>query len=259
MASDLLQPNGRDFSTCAPAAADQATRMMHSQIERVSLLASAAPAVDVWWCNLDRPSADVARLGELLSANEKVRADRFGQTELRDRYIVGRASLRMLLGKALALSPIAVPLRTGEHGRPELDGESCCDFNVSHTNNAAVIALARSTGRRTRVGVDIERRDRILNADRLALKFSSPDERRSQAALSPIARRKHFLRVWTYKEAMSKATGDGLLAPFRYLDVRLEDAPKLTSGPPPYVPERWTLHPLAVPSPYFAALAIWTP
>jgi hypothetical protein len=56
---------------------------------------------------------------------------------------------------------------------------------------------------------------------------------------------------------MSKATGDGLIAPFGRLDVALSDAPRLLDGPPPYVAAHWTLHHAAVPAAWIATIAIW--
>ena len=66
-----------------------------------------------------------------------------------------------------------------------------------------------------------------------------------------------FLRAWTCKEAMSKATGDGLLAPFREIDVDSGAVPGLNAGPPPYLPSAWMLYAAPVPEGYFATLAIW--
>jgi hypothetical protein len=56
---------------------------------------------------------------------------------------------------------------------------------------------------------------------------------------------------------MSKATGDGLAAPFRQLDVVLSDPPRLLAGPPPYLPERWSLHAADMPANWFATVAVW--
>jgi len=58
---------------------------------------------------------------------------------------------------------------------------------------------------------------------------------------------------------MSKATGDGLIAPFGHLEVSHPDRPRLVGGPPPYLPDRWTLHSVAVPPTWFASVAIWRP
>ena len=56
---------------------------------------------------------------------------------------------------------------------------------------------------------------------------------------------------------MSKATGDGLLAPFRDIDVDLTAAPRLVSGPAPYRPPAWTLIAAPVPEDHFATVALW--
>ena len=131
------------------------------------------------------------------------------------------------------------------------------DFNVSHTRGVALLAIARDLPGGTRIGVDIEHADRDVGADRLARKFLTPREQQSLAALDFGARRKRFLRYWTCKEAMSKATGDGLSAPFRRLDVELAESPRLLDGPVPYVPARWALHYAALPPDWLATVAVW--
>ena len=108
-----------------------------------------------------------------------------------------------------------------------------------------------------RIGVDIEHRDREVGADRLARKFLTPREQATLAGLVPDLRRQRFLRHWTCKEAMSKATGDGLAAPFRRLDVELADPPRLLDGPPPYLPDRWSLRHADLPAEWLATVAIW--
>ena len=56
---------------------------------------------------------------------------------------------------------------------------------------------------------------------------------------------------------MSKATGDGLIAPFRQLDVDLANPPRLRAGPPPYLPGDWSLHFARCPADWLATVAIW--
>jgi len=119
------------------------------------------------------------------------------------------------------------------------------------------VALALPAG--ARIGVDVERRDRSLAADRLARKFLSPQEQALLRGLDADRRRLRFLRTWTCKEAMSKATGDGLVAPFARLTVDVDTGIALIAGPPPYAPEAWRLHAIAVPAGFFATLAVWRP
>ena len=220
-------------------------------------LAAPAPGIGLSLCDLDRAGTDVASLSALLSAEERARAGRFGTTLLRQRWIAGRATLRLLLAEALAVDPAAIRLRRGIRGRPELDGDYGTDFNVSHTGGTALIAIATGIEDRMHIGIDIEREDRRINADGLARKFLSEHEQREIAALDPDDRRRTFLRLWTCKEAMSKATGEALSAPFRHMVVALDGGPRLIGGPAPYAPAAWQLVATAAPAGFIATLAIW--
>jgi 4'-phosphopantetheinyl transferase len=225
--------------------------------QHVLALAAPAPGVALWLCHLDRASADIATLSPLLSALEQARAERFGTALLRRRWIAGRATLRSLLGRTLEVDPAAVRLRRGVRGRPELDGDHAIDFNVSHTGDTALVAIATGMRDGTRVGIDIEREDRRVNADGLARKFLTERERAEFEPLASDVRRQRFLRLWTCKEAMSKATGDALSAPFRHMDVTLDGGPRLVAGPMPYAPAAWQLVAAATSPGLIASLAIW--
>jgi 4'-phosphopantetheinyl transferase len=221
-------------------------------------LPSAVPGVRLWWCGLERTGDELARIGGWLSPEETARAGRFGTAALRERWIAGRTSLRILLGDVLGVAPAEVALRSGPRGRPELaDAASGIDFNVSHTREVALIGIATNLSAATRIGVDVERIDRDVSADRLATKFLTAREQATLVEAALNERRLRFLRYWTCKEAMSKATGDGLAAPFRHLDVDLSAAPCLIGGPPPYLPARWSLRCVDVPKGWLATLAIW--
>jgi 4'-phosphopantetheinyl transferase len=225
-------------------------------VSDLTSIAGAPPGIALWWCDLDARAARATSLAQTLSAAERERAARFGTAALRDRWIAGRTALRDLLADVLGTSPADVPLRRGRRGRPELAIAGAPDFNVSHTRGAAVIAIGSRVEPGVRIGVDVERADRAVDMDRLARKFLAPRERSAIAALDPDARRARFLRLWTFKEAMSKATADGLIAPFRELDVEC-DPPRLVAGPGRYSPSQWRLFAPGVATDYFAALALW--
>ena len=221
-------------------------------------LPEVLPGVSLWWSDLAHEASEIARVAAWLSPAENARAARFGTEALRRKYIAGRTSLRLILGRALGIEPAAVPIRRGRRGRPELAAATPApDFNVSHTRGGAVIGIAHGLPPGARIGVDVERQDRMLAADRLARKFLSAQEQATLPDADADLRRLRFLRYWTCKEAMSKATGDGLVAPFGRLSVAIDSGLALVAGPPPYIPADWRLHVIAVPAGFLATIAIW--
>jgi len=98
-----------------------------------------------------------------------------------------------------------------EHGKPFVAGAAGLSFNVSHSGDVAVVAVALHA----EVGADVEvlRPRRFL--DRLATRVLTDDEYARWCALSSDARLEAFLRSWTGREAYLKAIGLGLRAPLR--------------------------------------------
>lgn len=217
-------------------------------------IASPAAGIALWWARLAATDSQLAHMAASLSRAEHVRAARFGRDSLRQRYIIGRALLRTLLANTLGLAPDAVPIVRGARGRPQLDGIQGIDFNVSHTQDMSLVGIARGP----RIGVDIERADREVNADGLSRKFLGAQERATLDAHDADERRLRFLRYWTCKEAMSKATGDGISAPFRTMEVELGGDIKLVHGASPYEPQHWRLYAVDVPAGYLGTLAVWS-
>ena len=141
--------------------------------------------------------ADPEPFAATLSAGERERVAR-----LRDAgpWIVARGTLRALLGARLGVAPERVVLGAGPHGKPEVPGARL-RFNLSHTSELAVIALADGF----EVGVDAER---LARSSRAVERTLTPGER---AALAGEAdRHTALLRVWCRKEALAKAGGGGL-------------------------------------------------
>ena len=220
---------------------------------RIVALPSPSPALRLFWCRLDPAPDDVATLGVTLSPSEWTRAERFGKAALRERYIIGRGLLRTIVGGALGVEPGRVEIVRGRRGRPQLAPPHTLDFNISHTLAFALVGLVEGA----RIGVDVEHAERSINASGIARKFMTTNERRELESMSADAARRRVLELWTCKEAMSKATGDALAAPFGEIDVDVEAHRTLRSGPAPYEPVQWTLHRAAVPEDYFATVAVW--
>jgi len=220
---------------------------------RIESLPSPAPGAQLWWCPLRATPAEVCSWSAVLSPAEQTRAARFGTPLLRTRYVIGRTAMRSVLANLLGMQPAQVPITRGVRGRPRLEGNDRIDFNVSHTGDAALLGVTDYG----RIGVDVERAGRTINADGISRKFLTDNERALLAKMDADAARRMVLTLWTCKEAMSKATGDALSAPFAHIDVELRAGRLLRDGPDPYAPHDWSLHAAQVPDGYIATVALW--
>ena len=97
----------------------------------------------------------------------------------------------------------------GENGKPRLKSfvsQGSLEFNLSHSHEEAVIAIAR----RKVVGVDIEFVKKDFAFLDVAKHFFTDREVTALTALPPILQRRSFYKCWTSKEAFLKAKGVGL-------------------------------------------------
>ncbi len=219
----------------------------------------ALPAgeVHVWYRSL-AGIPQSSYLLELLSAEERARADRYLVDRPRNTFVVTRATLRVLLASYLGRSPEQLAFCYSAQGKPSLANEATdLRFNVSHTDGLAALAFVR--GRE--IGVDVEKVKPDCEARKLAERFFSPAERQAISRFSGIALQEAFFRCWTRKEAFIKAKGGGLSIPLDQFDVSVaEDQPAALLGTRPDADEarRWMLYELPVEAGYAAALAVST-
>ncbi len=119
------------------------------------------------------------------------------------------AATHVFLGKLLArYSGIAAPpeIARTERGKPYAPALAGLDFNLSHARDHVLIAIARNQP----LGVDLERVDRRIEIVDLARRYFARAEADALEALAEAARAAAFLRLWTCKEAVLKAIGEGL-------------------------------------------------
>ncbi len=118
--------------------------------------------------------------------------------------------LRLALAPLLGLAPEQLVFGREAKGRPFLRHAGSPDFNLSDTRGGTLLAIV-AIGR---VGVDLERSDRLPPALRLARRWFAPAECAALARLPDAEAALPFLHLWTAKEASCKATGTGI---FGYL------------------------------------------
>lgn len=159
---------------------------------------------------LDRPPTGEDE--ELLDASERRRARNMRSATARARFILARAALRRLVADVARVDVSAVQIETTRLGCPWLPRQPDMHVSVSHTSDLAVVAVANHP-----VGVDIERLDR----ERLppAPTWMTSSEAQTIDTLAATDHARALVRLWTAKEAASKALGLGLLAPMRAIRV----------------------------------------
>lgn len=140
-------------------------------------------------------------------------------------------------------------------GRPFLRHDRAPDFNLSDTLGGTLIAVTTSG----RIGVDLERLDRLPPVNKLAERWFSREEAAALLGLSPEDARVAFLQLWTAKEASCKATGTGI---YGFLgDWRFDPSspsPRLLAAPAEAgASERWRFLRLAPSREHTAVLAMW--
>jgi 4'-phosphopantetheinyl transferase len=162
--------------------------------------------VDVWRIHIPSYQSSVTRLVNLLQPDEIARANRYLQQKDRTRFIVSRGILRQIIGSYTHEAPTAVVFKTGPNKKPYVNGARL-KYNVSHTADWVLIAIANAD-----IGVDTETIDPSFGYAAILPDNFSPVEIDfiDQSA-------ENFFLLWTRKEALTKATGQGLDDNLKYI------------------------------------------
>jgi len=177
--------------------------------------------VDVWWARPVSP-AEAPSLVDLLDAHERARLDRFRRDADRARYLAAHALARLVVGPRTGTDPAALTIdrtcRCGKpHGKPTVAG---VEFSLTHSGDRVGVAVSAGGP----VGLDVEEHRDLGDLDGLAGHALSPTEPRPTDGAA-------FLRVWTRKEALLKATGEGLSGPMNAITLAGPTVVSWTDGP----------------------------
>lgn len=141
----------------------------------------------------------------LLTAEEILKAHRFHQSADKQSYLVGRYMLRYLLAKFLQVLPRDISYTYTEKGKPQTDH---IHFNISNTRTQVLIGLSNSA-----IGVDIEQVNPAFDfASVMDFSYSEEEKTFVSKSENPAI---EFFTLWTRKEALLKATGEGLTEDLR--------------------------------------------
>ena len=127
-------------------------RIVYEHDVEARIQAPSRDEVRVWIVPLDAISTCDEQFASVLTADERLRADRYKVEKARVQFVTGRGLLRRHLGKCLGVAASEVPITYTGAGKPVLPaGVGGIHFNVTHTDGLVLIALAGQP-----VGIDVE-------------------------------------------------------------------------------------------------------
>lgn len=170
----------------------------------MSLDGEIRPGFELWTVRAGETL--LPRFLPLLSAAERERASAFVHDADRWAYAAAHGLLRLALAQWLERSPDQLVFESGPNGKPRLV-EGDIEFNLSHTRGLAACVFHPSLP----VGVDVEPFSRAAVLESIRGEFLSPVE-----LADPAPR---YVEWWTAKEAILKASGQGLGADLRQVDA----------------------------------------
>ncbi|WP_338108376.1 4'-phosphopantetheinyl transferase superfamily protein [Streptomyces albus] len=175
--------------------------------------------------------------------------------QVRSRFVASRLLLKHVACAVIEAAPETVELAYKPGGRPYLRGLDQIDISLSHTENLLLVGLTR----RGWIGVDAEAKDRPMLGLGTENQVCTPYERRTLAQIAEERRNAALVRLWTLKEAYSKAIGQGMR--FRFTEFGFgpqdRDVQVLRPDGSPGTGEEWTFHTCLVDRAYTVSVALF--
>jgi 4'-phosphopantetheinyl transferase len=170
----------------------------------------------IFTAHLPSITQNLEELWMFLSDQEKAQAENFINISLKDRYIASHGLLRHLLAFYTGIEPQNIQYSINQFGKPFLKDTNCrIQFNMSHSKDYAAYIIALDS----LVGIDIEWKDKTINFQEIAELVLSPTEINIFNKLNPREQFHAFYEIWTKKEAVIKAIGQGLSYPLKAIDI----------------------------------------
>ncbi len=164
----------------------------------------------------------------------------------------------MILGYYLGIEPIKLRFCYRKYGKPALT-DTCNEmpvyFNLSRSEGLALYAFTRAH----EIGVDIECVHDAWEIETIAKQFFSAAETHVLHALPEGEKKNAFFKLWTRKEALIKAIGDGLHRPLNTFAVSLAPVQSfslLGTGCGSEQGTQWSIEELNPASGFVAAFAV---
>jgi phosphopantetheinyl transferase len=163
--------------------------------------------VETWAAAVHPAGEPGAIRSRWLSPDDEARISAIPFRDEQMRFAAGRVLARRVLSRKLGLAPHRVSiLLSGADGRPYLAGWPGYDFNLSHSGNQVVLVVAYGL----RVGIDVERLEWRNAGIDLARRLFAEREYESLVHADQRHYLRRWYRIWTTREAYTKACGVGV-------------------------------------------------
>jgi 4'-phosphopantetheinyl transferase len=187
-----------------------------------------------------------SQLHGLLQPTEAIRAKKYHKEEDQYRFLIARASLRILLGKYTRQPPAKIEFALGANKKPLATNTPGLHYNISHCKDWILVAIADAE-----VGIDVEKVDALFPFDDILTDSFSLQEQ--EFIKQSPASRHAFYQAWTRKEAFVKATAQGIDADFSSIPAL--DGRHYIAGSKSALATDWTVSSFPVALDYIAAIA----
>jgi len=171
--------------------------------------------LQLYQARLDISQTECDRLWQILSEDERSRADRFKREYLKRNFIAARGNLREILASRLGCEPRAIQFGYSDRGKPYIQNFNGLHFNLSHSHGLAIYALCSDN----EIGIDLEFINFQCDVDSIAERYFLPSEQKVISNLCDRDKYLAFYQAWTLKEAYGKATGEGIANILDQVDV----------------------------------------
>lgn len=157
----------------------------------------------VWKVHLPAMMGLLVDADQIISADELDRAQQFKFTKDRHAFLLCRLLLRLILAHYLGCEAKAIRFDYNAYGKPVI---AQLNFNLSHSGDWMVLAISGNAI----IGVDVEYQQHRSVSLSLARFCFSDQEFAAFESLPDEQQQSAFFHIWTCKEALIKAIGQGV-------------------------------------------------
>jgi 4'-phosphopantetheinyl transferase len=213
--------------------------------------------IHVWYLDLNLFAHKIDQLQKILCEEELRKAFQFRFEKHQNRFIITRGVLKIILSKYIDIEPEKIEFVYTQKGKPSFvtnSNEQSIEFNVSHSSDLALYAIAKET----RIGIDVEKIKGNRELESIAKRFFCPREYQFISSLKDQEKEIAFYQAWTSKEAYLKATGEGLAGGLDAieLDLASKDRKIIKLKREQNNIRNWYLYNLDINDNYIATLAV---